>query len=92
MTVAFLIPLATFLLEDKDFLSLGRIVEDCSLDYGTFHIRCSDLDISVIVDEKHFVKLYRSAFFCRETVDENLFASLNLELLACNFYDCVHIL
>ena len=90
MSGAFLIALAAFLLEHEDFVRPAAVIHDSSLDHGAFNIRCTDLDITVIVYEKHLAELDHRALFLRKAVDENLSASFNLELLACNFYDCVH--
>ena len=85
-----LITFTTLLLENKDFLSSASIIEDSSLDYGSVHIRSADLDRSVRIHEQDFVKNQRRALLLRKAVYKNLHASLNLKLLACNLYYCVH--
>ena len=54
------------------------------------YIGSTDLDTRVTRDEEDLVELNISTIRSREAVDEDFIASLYLELLACNVYDCVH--
>ncbi len=65
--------------------------------YGGFHVSASDVrltysNIAIIVFEHHGVKRYFAAFLVLETVHKNLLIFSYLELLACDFYYCVHLL
>ena len=90
MAVQGLEALAADLLENEHLVCLGIVIEDGSLDNCTLYVRSTDLDTRVTSDEEYLVELYISTIRSREAVDEDLIASLYLELLACNFYDCVH--
>jgi hypothetical protein len=90
MSVALLEALAADLLEDKDLVGLGIVIQNSGLDHRTFYVRSTDLDTRVTSDEEYLVELYISTIRSREAVYEDLIASLYLELLACNFNDCVH--
>ena len=90
MSVALLEALAADLLEDKDLVGLGIVIQNSGLDHRTIYVRSTDLDTRVTSDEEYLVELYISTIRSREAAHEDLIASLYLELLACNFYDCVH--
>jgi len=90
MSVALLEALAADLLEYEDLVSLCIVINNCSLGHSTINIRSTDLDTCLRINEEYLVELYSSTILSREAVDEDFIASFNLELLACNFYDCVH--
>jgi len=81
---------ATDLLENKHLLSLDIVVKNGCLYNGSLDVRCSYGYRSFLVEKKHLVKLYGLVLLLREAVYEDLLSCLNLELLACNVYDCVH--
>ena len=82
--------LATDLLKYDNLLRLGVVIHDGRLDDGSFHIRSSDGHGARLVEEEHLVELDRLTVASRETVHKDVHSSFNLELLACNVYDCVH--
>ena len=90
MSVALLEALAADLLEDEDLVGLGIVIQNSGLDHRTIYVRSTDLDTRVTSDEEYLVELYISTIRSREAVDEDLIASLYLELLACNFYVFVY--
>ena len=90
MAIAFLETLAADSLEYEYLVSLGLIVEDGGFDDGTLHIRITELDLPFGVNEQDLVELNGRILRRRKTVDEDLVACFDLELLACNIYNCVH--
>lgn len=92
VTIALLEALTADLFEYQDLVSPCVIGNDYSLDCCAFHIGRTYLDSCLILNEEHFVKGDLRVFCRRKTVAEELAASLNFELLACNVYDCVHYL
>ena len=90
MAIAFLETLAADFLEYEYLVSLGLIVEDGGFDDGTLHIRITELDLPFGVNEQDLVELNGRILRRRKTVDEDLVACFDLELLACNIYNCVH--
>ena len=91
VTVEFLETLATDLLENNHLVRPCIICENGSLHDSTLDIRCAHLYLSFVINKENLVELHVSAFCLREPLNEDFVASLNLELLACNFYDCVHL-
>lgn len=91
MTVALLETLATDLLENEDLLSPDGVVEDGGLYTCSIHIRSSDLDFPVLVEEKHLVEFDLLILRGREAIDKKLGTSFNFKLLSGNVYDCVHL-
>ena len=90
MAIALLETFATDLLEHEHLLSLDIVGKNGSLYNGAFYIRSTNLNCTLILDEKYFVKLYGLVFLCCEPVDKNLGTSFYFELLSCNVYNCVH--
>ena len=90
MTVALLEALAADLLEYEDLVSPYIISEYGSLNASALNIRSTYLNITLILYEEDLGELHCSTFCIRKTVAEDFVASFNLELLAGNFYDCVH--
>ena len=90
MAVEGLETFAANLLENKNLVSLHIICENGCLHNCSLHIRATDFDLALIVNEEHLVKLYFSVFGLGKPLNENLVASLYLELLACNINNCVH--
>ena len=90
MTIALLEALAADLLEYEDLVSPYVISENGSLYACALNIRSTYLDLSVVLYEEHLGELHSSTFCIRKTVAEDFVASFYFELLAGNFYDCVH--
>lgn len=90
MAIEFLEALATDLLENKNLVCLCIIIEDGSLYDCAFYIRSTDLDCTLVVEEKYLVELYISTLGLRKSLDKDFVASFNFELLTGNFNDCVH--
>lgn len=90
VAIALLEALTADLFEYKDFVSPYVIGNNDSLHRCAFHIGRTYLDTCLVLNEKHFVEGDLCVFCRRKTVAEELAASLNFELLACNVYDCVH--
>ena len=90
VTVALLEALAADLLEYEDLVSPYIISENGSLYACALNIRSTYLDLSVVLYEEHLGELHSSTFCIRKTVAEDFVASFYFELLAGNFYDCVH--
>ena len=90
MTVALLAALAADLLEYEDLVSPYIISEYGSLYASALNIRSTYLDLTCVFYEEDLGELHCSTFCIRKTVAEDFVASFNLELLAGNFYDCVH--
>ena len=90
MAIAFLETLAADFLEYEYLVSLGLIFEDGGFDDGTLYIRITELDLPFGVNEQDLVELDGRILRRRKTVDEDLVACFDLELLACNIYNCVH--
>ena len=90
MAIERLVSFATDFLEYEYLLGLGVVIDDGSLDTGTLYIGGSDLDRTIFVDEQDLVESNSLSVLRLETIHEDLHASLNLKLLACNVYDCVH--
>ena len=90
MSVAFLESLVGNLLEHKNLVCTRFIIDDGSLDDGAFHVRGTNLYLSLVFEEENLVELHVGAFGLGESLNEDFVASLYFELLACNFYDCEH--
>lgn len=90
MTVEFLETLTTDLFEYKHLVSLCLVIENSCLDYSALHIGSTHLESALVLDQQHFAELHGLTFGLRKSLNENLVASLNFELLACNIYNCVH--
>lgn len=90
MTIELLEALATDLLEYKHLVSLYLVIEDSSLDNSALHIGSTHFESALVLDQQHFAELHDLAFGLGKSLNENLVASLNFELLACNIYNCVH--
>ena len=85
--------LAALHLEDDDLVTLYERLDDLCHYLCTLYGRCTYLHGSLVVQEKNLVKLNSLALFCiTQMVDEELLASLSLELLAVDFYNRVHLL
>jgi hypothetical protein len=78
------------LLEDKHLVSRSLIIEDGGLHNGAFHIRITELNLPFGVNQQDFVELNGLIFRRGKAVAEDLFSSLDFELLACNVNNCVH--
>ncbi len=91
MAVEGLEALAANLLEDDNLVCLDGIVEYGSLYDCSFNVWSPYLHVAVIVDEKHLLELHISTFGIGKPLHKDLTSGLYLELLACNFYDCVHL-
>ena len=90
MTVQGLEALATDLLEYEDFVCFCIVVQDGSLNNGSFYIGSANLYGLTVCDEKHLGELYISTFGLGKPLHKDLITSLYFKLLACNVYDCVH--
>ena len=91
MTVTFAISFSSLFLEDNHFIAF-YVRQYLTDHFGTFHYRSTNFYLSVVVDQQHFVKLDGSSLLCRQTVNKQLFAGFDLELLSLNFYNNVHLL
>lgn len=90
MAIALLESLTTDFLENQYFLCLYVIGKNSSLHYYTINIWSTYLNGAAILNEQYFVKLNTLVILGSETVYKDFRASLNLELLTCNIYNCVH--
>ena len=72
MTIQLLITFTTDFLENKNLLSLCVILEYSSFNYSTFYVRSTDLNCSLVIDEKNLVELYRLVFLRSKAVNKNL--------------------
>ena len=91
MTVHLLIAFTTDFLEHQNLIAL-KVAEDGSLYISTSNVRFANLNFAIIVFKHHGVKRNFATLVVLQTVDENLLILGDLELLACDFYDCVHFL
>lgn len=89
MTVHFLETLAADFLENQNLLTL-EVFQDCGLNVSTRNVGFSNLYVAIIVFKHHGVKRDLATFFVLKTVDKDLLILSDLELLSCDFYDCVH--
>ena len=90
MTVQLAIALAAFFVEHKNFLATEVTINLC-LDLGTVNCRSTYCYRTLVVNEKHLVKLKLITFFCvLDRVDEQFLSFLDTELLTLNFNDSVH--
>lgn len=105
MTVLAAIAFSSLLLEDDNLVALierGLILLAVTVvnlvgcyfayNFGSFYGGGADLYCSVVVNEKHTVKLYGLAglYSVAEIVNIQELAVLSFELLALDFYNCVH--
>ena len=91
MTVALLEALSANLLEYKHLVCSGLVVYNCCLYNSALYIRSTDFYLACVVYEEDLVELYISTLGLRKSLDKDFVSSFYFELLACNFYDCVHI-
>ena len=89
VSVHFLITFAADFLEHKNLLAF-QVFQNRCLHGGTLDIGLAYGYVTIIVFEHHGVKRNLAAFFVLQTADENLLILGYLELLACDFYYCVH--
>ena len=92
VSVALLESLVCNLLENKNLVSPASVIKYRRLNDCTLDVRSSDLHLALVVNEKHLVELNSSTFGLRKSLDKDLGASLYFELLACDVYDCVHLI
>lgn len=92
MTVALLETLTADLLENKNLVSLGIIINNSSLDYCTLYVWSTNLHSCIICNEEDLGELYVCTFGISEPLHKDFVASFNFELLASDFYDSVHII
>lgn len=90
MPVAFLVARAAFFLEHQDFV-VFEVFQNLAFHFGTFHHRCADFDLTVVVCEQDTVETYGRIFFALKTVDIKFPTFFSLELLTCNLYYNVHL-
>ena len=90
MAIALLEALATDFLEYEYLVSLYIVSEDGSLDNCTLHVRITELNLPVGVNQQNLVELDGGILCGRKAVAENLVASLDFELLSCNINNCLH--
>ena len=92
MTVLATVVVATFLLEDDNFIAFYEGTFYLAYYFCPFYGGRAYLDGTVGVNEEDLVKLYGLALFLlvAEIVDIQEFACFGLELLSLNFYDSVH--
>ncbi len=83
--------LATDFLEHQNLIAL-EVAEDGGLYVCTSDVRFANLNIAVIVFKHHGVKSNLAALIVLKTVHEDLLIFSDLELLSCDFYNCVHFL
>ena len=91
MAVHLLITLTTDFLEHQNLVTF-EVFQHGGLYVSTSNIRLSNLHIAVIVFKHHGVKRHFATLVVLQTVDENLLILGDLELLTCDFYDCVQFL
>ena len=89
MTIHLLISFATDFLEDEDLLTF-QMFHHGSFNIGTTDIGLANGNVTIIVFEHHGVKRNLATLFILKTVDKDLLILGDLELLSCDFYDCVH--
>ena len=89
MAVHFLITFAADFLENKNFLAF-EVFQHGSLNSSTLDIGFANGYIAIIVFEHHGVERNLATFLVLEAVYEDLLILGYLELLACDFYYCVH--
>lgn len=94
MAVFTTIAFATFLLEDYHFFTFYEGKKNLAVYFSTFNGRCTDFNVAVGIDQKHFVECDCIAFFnfVAEMVDIKVFTLFSFELLSFDFYNCVHLI
>ena len=93
MTILYAIVLATLHLENDDFVTFYKRVNNLYYYFRTTYRRCTDFYCAIVVNEQYFVKFNSLSCFCIFNVMyEKLFAFFCFKLLTVNFYNCVHIL
>lgn len=86
-----LIAFSSLLLEDDD-LVVFKVTKNFCFDLSTFNHRCAHFNLTVVVYKQDFIEAQRRTFVVFKTVNIELTIFFNLELLTCNFYDCVHLI
>ncbi len=79
----------TLLLED-DYFFAACMVKHFSLNEGILNNRITNDDLVTIFNQKNLIEIYLGSFNCFKSVNVNFLSFLNLELLSCNLYYCVH--
>ena len=92
MTVFATITFATFFLENDYFFSFNERKKNFTLNFSTFNGRCTDFNVAVGIDKENFVESDCVTLFhlIAEVVDIEVFTLFSFELLALDFYNCVH--
>lgn len=90
MTILFVVAFSAFFLEDNHLVTF-EVGENFTNNFGTFNSGFTHFDLTIGVDQQYFFKFHHSATFGFQAVNIQPHASFGLELLSCDFYDCVHL-
>jgi len=91
MAIELLEAFASELLEHNNLVCPYRIIKNGGCYHSALDVGSTDFDFALILEKEHLVKLYTAVFGLRKAVHEKFISGFHLELLACNFYDCVHV-
>ena len=92
MTVQLAVSLSSLLVENQYLITLYQRREHFAYHLRSFYGRSTYLNLTVVVNQQHFVKLYNStAFGVLNVMNEQLLSFFSFKLLSVNFYDYVHL-
>ena len=93
MTVQLAVTFSSLLVEDQYLLTLYQRAYHFANHLGTLYGGETYNDVTIVVNQKNFLKFYCCTSLCiLQVMNEQLLAGLSLELLALNFYNCVHLI
>ena len=91
MAIQFTVSFSSFLVEDEYLVALYQRRFYFAYHFGSFYGGRTYGDVTVFVYQENAVELYGCAVFgFLHVVNKQFLASLCLELLALDFYNCVH--
>ena len=93
MTVQFSITFSSLLVEYEYFVAFYQRRYYFTNYFGTFYSRSTYSYCSIVIYQQNFLKFNSCAVFCvLNVVYKQLLSGLCFELLAVDFYNCVHFL
>lgn len=93
VTVQFAISFSSFLVENKNLVTFYQTGNNFANYLCAFYSRSTYSDVAVFVYQKNFLEFYCcTGFSVLHVVYKQFLASFCFELLAVDFYNCVHFL
>ena len=93
MTILYAIVFATLHLENDDFVTFHKWVNNFYYYFCPSYCGCTNFNCAIVVNEQHFVEFNSfTCFSIFNMMHKKLLAFFSFKLLTVNFYNCVHFL